>query len=68
MRRGDEGNDLDLLDGYVVLNAHARYDILDMLQIVARAQNLLGAEYETFDLLANPTEVLPGTSDRIRAS
>lgn len=61
--RGDEGNDRAPLSGYVVLNAQVSYDVLDALQVFVRAQNLLNAEYETFGLLANPAEVLPGTAD-----
>ena len=61
--RGDEGNDFDPLRGYVVFGAQVSYDVLDTLQIFVRAQNLFDTEYETFGILANPAEVLPGTSD-----
>jgi len=61
--RGDEGNALRPVRGYMVLNAHASYQLLDQLQLYARAQNLLDTRYDTFGVVANPREVLPGASD-----
>ena len=39
--RGDEANLVSPVRGYVVLNAHAGYQLFDMLQLVVKAQNLL---------------------------
>jgi outer membrane receptor protein involved in Fe transport len=61
--RGDEVNLLPEIDGYVLLGARASYDLLDELQLFIEAENLLDAEYETFGVVADPSEVLPGTSD-----
>jgi outer membrane cobalamin receptor len=61
--RGDEVNQLPAIDGYVLLGARASYDLLDELQLFIEAENLLDAEYETFGVVADPSEVLPGTSD-----
>jgi iron complex outermembrane receptor protein len=61
--RGDEANALPPVRGYVILNAHASYQLWTQLQLFVRAQNLLDTRYDTFGVLANPTEVLPGSSD-----
>ena len=61
--RGDEANLLDDLDGYAIASAHTSYQLLDNLQLFLEAENLLDTEYETFGLLAEPDEVLDGTSD-----
>jgi iron complex outermembrane receptor protein len=60
--RGDEANLLDPVDGFVVLGAHASYRPLPELVLHVQAQNLLDADYETFGVVADPSEVLPGTS------
>jgi outer membrane receptor protein involved in Fe transport len=61
--RGDEANLLSNLPGYVVLGARASYDLLDHLQLFVYAQNLLDAEYETFGVLGDPSEVLEDMED-----
>jgi iron complex outermembrane receptor protein len=61
--RGDEANLLPELPGHVVLGARASYDLFEHLQLFIQAQNLLDAEYETFGVLADPSDVLPDMSD-----
>jgi iron complex outermembrane receptor protein len=61
--RGDEANLMDALDGYAVLNARTSYDLFDQLQLVVKFQNLLNSEYQTFGVVADPSEVLPQYSD-----
>jgi outer membrane receptor protein involved in Fe transport len=60
--RGDEANLLANLDGFVTLNAHASYDLFDAVRLLLKAQNLLNTEYETFGVIADPSEVLPRAS------
>ena len=61
--RGDEANVLPSVPGYGVLNARVGYQLFDTLQLVVNAQNLLDNDYETFGVVADPSEVLPGMSD-----
>ena len=61
--RGDEANLLDDVGGFVVLGAHASYQLLPSLQLFVHANNLLDTEYHTFGVLGEPDEALPGTSD-----
>jgi outer membrane receptor protein involved in Fe transport len=60
--RGDEGNYLSEVNGFLVLGAHASYRLLEQLRLYVRANNLLNTKYSTFGVLADPSEVLPGTS------
>jgi iron complex outermembrane recepter protein len=61
--RGDEANLLAEVDGYVILGARASYQLLEPLQLFIKAENLLDAEYDTFGIVADPSEVLADTSD-----
>jgi iron complex outermembrane receptor protein len=61
--RGDEANLLSPLRGYVVMNAHASYQLSQPVQLFLRAQNLLNNHYDTFGVVADPSEVLPNASD-----
>jgi outer membrane receptor protein involved in Fe transport len=61
--RGDEANLSPFVRGYVILNAQASYRLLPQLRLFVRAQNLLNRKFETFGVLANPAEVLPGATD-----
>jgi len=61
--RGDEANLSSKLAGFVTLNAQASYRILPQLTFFVRGQNITNTKYSTFGVLANPAEVLPGTSD-----
>jgi iron complex outermembrane recepter protein len=58
--RGDEGNDQSPIDGYAVFNLWSTYQITDMLQAKLRINNIFDAEYETFGVFADPTDVFPG--------
>jgi outer membrane receptor protein involved in Fe transport len=58
--RGDEGNYLAGLNGFVVLSAYASYQVLEPLKLYVRATNLLDTKYSTFGVLADPSEVLAG--------
>jgi len=49
--RGDESNQLDPIDGYIVVNLRARYRLADSFELFAHIENLLDEEYETFGLL-----------------
>jgi iron complex outermembrane receptor protein len=60
--RGDEGNRRATLDGYAVLNLHARYEPIKHVELWARVDNVTDAEYETagalnFNALADPIAV-----------
>jgi len=57
--RGDEANLLADLAGFVTLGAHASYDLFDALRLLLKAQNLLNTDYETFGVIADPSDVLP---------
>jgi iron complex outermembrane receptor protein len=61
--RGDEANLIDGVNGYAIAGAFTSYQVLEQLKIFVKAENLFDAEYETFGLLAEPDEVLEGTSD-----
>ena len=56
--RGDEGNRLDPLDGYTVVNVGAEYRFNRHFMVFARVDNLFDAEYETFGLVGAADEVL----------
>lgn len=60
--RGDEGNLLDEVPGYVVLGAHGSYWPVNILELFFKVQNLANAEHETFGVLGDPSAVL-GNSD-----
>ena len=57
--RGDEANLLQPLPGYLALNARASYEISSFVSLFARADNLLGASFESFGLLGQADEVIP---------
>ena len=61
--RGDEANLLGDLSGYAVLGAYARYQALDNLLFFVQGQNLLDTAFDTFGVIADPSEVLEGTSN-----
>jgi outer membrane receptor protein involved in Fe transport len=56
--RGDEGNLLDPLHGYTVVNVGAEYRFNRNFMVFARIDNVFDAEYETFGLLGAADEVL----------
>jgi iron complex outermembrane recepter protein len=53
--RGDEGNLLDRIPGFAVVDAHARYRVTKRLTIAGDVSNLFGAEYYTFGVLGDPS-------------
>jgi outer membrane receptor protein involved in Fe transport len=61
--RGDEGNAINGLNGHAVASAMTSYQLFEELQLFVKAENLFDAEYETFGLLADPSEVLDDASD-----
>jgi outer membrane receptor protein involved in Fe transport len=56
--RGDEGNRLDPLQGYTVVNVGAEYRFNHHFMVFARVDNVFDAEYETFGLVGAADEVL----------
>jgi iron complex outermembrane receptor protein len=60
--RGDEANRQGKLDGYAILNLHARYEPIKHVELWARIDNVTDAEYETagtlnFNAFADPIAV-----------
>jgi iron complex outermembrane receptor protein len=60
--RGDESNRRARLDGYAILNLHARYEPIEHVELWARVDNVTDAEYETagalnFNAFADPVAV-----------
>jgi outer membrane receptor protein involved in Fe transport len=56
--RGDEGNLLDELDGYSVVNVRAEYRFGQRASLFLAIDNLLDAEYETFGVFGEADDVL----------
>lgn len=61
--RGDEVNLLDRTRSYALVNLRAQVDAGAGLVLLARVENLLGRQYESFGLLGEPDEVLAGFAD-----
>ena len=55
--RGDEANLLNQTNPFAVVNVRADYAFTDHVTLFATIQNLFDTDYETFGLLADPTEV-----------
>ncbi len=55
--RGDEGNLLDQLDGYTVIDLRARYDVYRGFEVFGVVTNVFGTEFATAGLLGEPDEV-----------
>jgi outer membrane receptor protein involved in Fe transport len=64
--RGDEGNDTPAMDGYMVLNANAAYQVNDHLQVFLSIVNVLNSEYESFGLFGDAENVLGDDFDNSR--
>ena len=60
--RGDEANVLPETDGFATINLRAAYRPTRQMEVFARIENLLDAEYETFGLLGEADEI-PGFED-----
>ena len=56
--RGDEGNLLEELDGYSVVNVRAEYRFGERASVFASIDNLLDEEYETFGVFGEADDVL----------
>lgn len=56
--RGDEGNDVDPIGRYAVLNLRGDYAVNDRLRVFLNVDNLLDQDYETFGLFGEADEVL----------
>ena len=56
--RGDEGNLIDHIPGYGIVNLRGRYTLWNHLSIFAKVNNLFDATYETFGLFGEADEVL----------
>ena len=50
--RGDEGNLIDRIPGYGIVNLRGRYTFWNNLSIFAKVNNLFDETYETFGLFA----------------
>jgi outer membrane receptor protein involved in Fe transport len=61
--RGDEANLVDEVDGYAVLSLRAEYRIGDHARIFANLDNALDADYATFGVLGEATDVLGAAFD-----
>ena len=55
--RGDEANLLDTIDGYATVNIRSEYQINKTFSIFANINNLFDADYETFGLLGDASDV-----------
>ncbi|HEY7673151.1 MAG TPA: TonB-dependent receptor [Gammaproteobacteria bacterium] len=56
--RGDEGNQVETVDGYTVLNVRGELALNDNVGVFLNIDNVLDAEYETFGLFGEADEVL----------
>ena len=62
--RGDESNELDSIDGFIVVNFRASYRYNDWLTLFARVTNIFDTGYENFGLLGeDPSEVVNNLAD-----
>ena len=55
--RGDEANLLNQTGAFAVVNVRAEYRFSDHVSAFVTVQNLFDTDYDTFGLLADPTEV-----------
>ena len=56
--RGDEGNLIDQIPGYSIVNLRGRHTLWNNFSIFAKVNNLFNAAYETFGLFGEADEVL----------
>ncbi|HVV50689.1 MAG TPA: TonB-dependent receptor [Polyangia bacterium] len=61
--RGDEANLLPQIPGYVVVDARAEYRVGKPLSVFALVDNIFGAQYSTFGVLGDATDVFPTYTD-----
>ena len=56
--RGDEGNLIDRIPGYSIVNLRSRYLLWNNFSVFAKVNNLFDETYETFGLFGEADEVL----------
>ena len=56
--RGDEGNDVDRVGGFAVVNVRGEYALNDELRLFLNVDNVLDQEHETFGLFGEAADVL----------
>lgn len=56
--RGDEGNLIDQIPGYSIVNLRGRYMLWNNISVFAKVNNLFDERYETFGLFGEADEVL----------
>ena len=56
--RGDEGNLIDQIPGYGIVNLRGRYTFWGNISVFAKVNNLFDDRYETFGLFGEADEVL----------
>ena len=61
--RGDEANLLPQIPGYVIVNARAEYRIWKPLSVFALVDNIFDANYASFGVLGDATDVFPNYMD-----
>jgi len=62
--RGDESNQLEKLDDYVVVNLRAAWRFSPNVELFVRGDNVFDEDYENFGLLGeSPDEVIDGLAD-----
>lgn len=59
--RGDENNQLGLVDGYAIVNLNSTYKVNKTFTLFARLNNIFDTNYETFGLLGEPGEIFDGS-------
>ena len=60
--RGDESNELDVQDGYAVVNLQGRYRA-DRFEVFVLVENLFDGEYENFGLIGEEPDEVVGLDD-----
>ncbi len=64
--RGDEGNDIEAIDGFVVADAYLDVSISDEWRLRATVENLFDEDYATFGVFGEADEVLGDEFDNPR--
>ena len=64
--RGDEGNDIDPIDGYATLNLRADVRFSERMTLFVKVDNVFDEDYETFGVFGEADEVLGDEFDDSR--
>ena len=64
--RGDEGNDIEAIDGFVVADGYLDFKITDAWRLRATVENLFDEDYATFGVFGEADEVLGDEFDNPR--